>query len=191
MVEHKVLFLTERSPVHQEDALNFAPAGARVTMLRRPKEQVLFREIADAEFLVSEHAGEVDAEMMAPAPDLRLIQRLGSLTYDIDLGAAQRAGVMVCYWPLLSCVMVAEHMMMQMLALAKHLPEASADCPASRCDWGRPSRRTDENVFAYNWSGRTNVGAAAGPDDWDFGLWRDRGGIGAAAAWLCATRGAI
>jgi phosphoglycerate dehydrogenase-like enzyme len=87
MGEHKVLFLTERSPRHQEDALNAAPTGLRVTMLRQPKEAVLLREIADAEFLVSERAGEIDGELLAAAPHLRLIQRLGSLIYDIDLGA--------------------------------------------------------------------------------------------------------
>ena len=161
MAEHKVLFLTERSPRHQEDALNAAPAGLRVTMLRQPKEQVLLREIADAEFLISERAGEVDDALLAAAPNLRLIQRLGSLVYDIDLGAAQRAGVMVALWPVLSCVMVAEHMVMQMLALAKRLPEVSAVAQAA-ADWGRPARRTDENVFAYNWSGRTNVGGIFG-----------------------------
>jgi len=161
MSEHKVLFLTERSPVHQEDALNAAPAGLRVTMLRRPKEQVLLREIADAEFLVSERAGEVDAELIAAAPHLRLFQRLGSMVYDIDLGAAQRAGVMVCRWPLLGCIMVAEQMLMQMLAVTKHLPQLSA-IALEAADWGRPSRRTDENVFAFNWSGRNNVGGIFG-----------------------------
>lgn len=159
--EHKVLFLTARSPVHQEDALKVAPAGLDVVMLRRPKEQVLLREIADAEFLVSERAGEVDAEMLAVAPKLRLIQRLGSLVYDIDLGAAQRAGVMVSFWPLMGCVMVAEHMVMQMLALTKHLLEVNAIANAA-ADWGQPSRRTDENVFAYNWSGRTTVAGLFG-----------------------------
>jgi phosphoglycerate dehydrogenase-like enzyme len=99
--------------------------------------------------------------LIAAAPNLRLIQRLGSLIHDIDLGAAQRAGVMVSLWPVLSCVMVAEHMVMQMLALAKRLPEVSAIAQEA-AEWGRPSRRTDENVFAYNWSGRTNIGGLFG-----------------------------
>lgn len=92
---------------------------------------------------------------------MRLIQRLGSLVFDIDLGAAQRAGVMVALWPVLGCVMVAEHMVMQMLALVKHLPETAAIAQAA-ADWGRAARRTDENVFAYNWSGRANVGGIFG-----------------------------
>lgn len=161
MTESKVVFLTERSPRHQEEALAAAPSNLRVSILRNPKEQVLLREIADAEFLVTERSGEVDAALLAAAPKLRLVQRLGSMVYDIDLGAAQRAGVMVCMWPVQNCVMVAEHMVMQMLSLAKHLPEVS-HIAQDAADWGRPSRRTDENVFAYNWSERANVGGLWG-----------------------------
>ena len=67
MADHKVVFLTERSPRHQEDALNAAPAGLRVTMLRQPTEKVLLREVADANFLISERAGEVDGALLACA----------------------------------------------------------------------------------------------------------------------------
>ncbi len=98
--------------------------------------------------------------MIQAAPKLRLIQRLGSLYHDIDLGAAQHAGVMVCIWPDLGCVMVAEHMLMQMLALTKRLSEVGA-VTLDAGDWG-PARRTDENVFAYNWSQRTNIGGIYG-----------------------------
>jgi phosphoglycerate dehydrogenase-like enzyme len=158
--QHKVVFLTDRSPRHQQAALEVAPAACQVVMLRRPTEQALLREVAEAEFLVTERAGEVGAELIAHAPKLRLVQRLGSLVHDIDLGAAQRAGVQVCYWPVLSCVMVAEHMVMQMLDLAKRLPEVSAIALAAGA-WGA-SRRTDENIFAYNWSQRTGVGGLFG-----------------------------
>jgi phosphoglycerate dehydrogenase-like enzyme len=50
-----------------------------------------------------------------------LIQRLGSLTHDIDLEAAQAAGVLVAAWSVQVAIMVAEHMVLQMLALAKRL----------------------------------------------------------------------
>lgn len=156
----RVLFLTDRSPRHQESARQAAPPGLDIVMLRRPKPQVLEREIAAAEFLISERAGEIDADLIAAAPKLRLIQRLGSLTYDIDLGAAQRAGVMVCTWPILGCILVAEHMLMQMLALTKRLNEVRVVAEEAG-DWG-PSRRTDENVFAYNWSERTGIGGIYG-----------------------------
>ena len=105
----------------------------------------LLRELAEAEFFVSERVGEVDAELIAAAPHLRMIQRVGSMSFDLDLGAAQRAGVMVCLWPDLGCIRVAEHLVMQMLGLAKRLPEVTRIAQEAG-EWGRPSRRTDETL---------------------------------------------
>jgi phosphoglycerate dehydrogenase-like enzyme len=121
----------------------------------------MLHHLADAEFLISERAGEIDAELIAAGKKLRLIQRLGSLTYDIDVAAAQQAGIAVCAWPIHGCILVAEHMLMQMLALVKKLPEVNAIAEAAG-DWSRPAQRTDENVFAYNWSKRTGIGGIAG-----------------------------
>lgn len=151
-----VVFVTDRSPRHQQDVLAVAPPQCRVVMLRHPDRATLSAALADADVLVSERAGEVDAGLIAAAPRLRLIQRLGSMTYDIDLEAARRAGVAVSAWPVVGCVMVAEHMVMQMLALARRLPESVAIAHAAQ-DWGLAAKRTDENVFAYNWSGRTHL----------------------------------
>jgi phosphoglycerate dehydrogenase-like enzyme len=158
---YKVLFLTERSPRHQQDALASAPPDLAVTMLRHPSRAELLQHLADSEFLISERAGVIDGELIAAGPHLRLIQRLGSLTYDIDGAAAQAAGIAVCAWPIRGCILVAEHMLLQMLALVKKLPEAKAVAEAAG-DWGRPARRTDENIFAYNWSGRTDIDGIAG-----------------------------
>jgi phosphoglycerate dehydrogenase-like enzyme len=117
--------------------------------------------LPEAEFLISERAGVIDAEIIDAAKHLRLIQRLGSLTYDIDLEAAQAAGVPVSARPVEGSIMVAEHVVMQMLALAKRLGEVKAVAEEAR-DWGQPSRRTDENVFAYDWSGRKEIAAVYG-----------------------------
>lgn len=157
----KVVFVTRRSPRHQAGALATAPDACDVVMLSTPSRAVLLAQMAEAQVLISERSGVVDAELIRAAPQLRLIQRLGTLTHDIDIAAAQQAGVAVCYWPVLGCVRVAEHMVMQMLALTKRLPEASAAAQAAD-DWGRPSRRTDENIFAYNWTGRTGIGGLCG-----------------------------
>jgi len=166
----KVVFLTERGPRHQQAALAAAPEEVRVAMLHQPARTDLLAELADAAVLVSERAGVVDAEMIAAAPRLRLIQRQGSLVYDIDLAAAQQAGVAVCTRSVTGCVMVAEHMLMQMLALTKRLPVVSRLALAAD-DWERPSRRTDESVFAYNWTRRTDVGGLYGQTVgiWGFG----------------------
>ena len=92
---------------------------------------------------------------------MRLIQRLGSQTYDIDLAAAKAAGIPVCYTPVWSCLMVAEHMLMQMLALAKRLREMMVITQGAQ-DYGQPPQRCDEDYFAYNWAGRQNVAGLHG-----------------------------
>ncbi|MDI9546001.1 MAG: hypothetical protein QM346_00235, partial [Chloroflexota bacterium] len=82
---HEILFLTSRSPRHQQAAIEAAPAGCTVTMLRTPSPAEVIRQIGDAEFLISERAGFLDVDMIAAGAKLRLIQRLGSLSFDIDL----------------------------------------------------------------------------------------------------------
>jgi phosphoglycerate dehydrogenase-like enzyme len=157
MVEiHAVLFLTDRGQRHQQAALDSAPPELAVTILRRPAEEEVVRILPEFEFLISERSGTVSAAMIAAGQRLRLIQRLGSLTHDIDLEAARRAGVPVAAWPVQVAIMVAEHMVLQMLALTKRLGEVAAIANAAG-EWGQPSRRTDENTFAYDWSGRRGI----------------------------------
>lgn len=158
---HKLVFVTSRSPRHQAHAIAAAPPACRVVMLQDPDPAAVAHELDDAEFLFSERAGVVDRGLIAAGPRLRLIQRLGSLAYDIDLEAARTAGIPVCTMPVYGSVSVAEHMLMQLLALAKRLPEATAIAQAAE-PWGQPSQRTDENTFAENWSGRTDMHTLSG-----------------------------
>ena len=157
---HKTLFLTERGTRHQRDALLAAPPELEVAILRQPDAKLLHEYLVDAEFLISERVGVIDAEILASAPQLKMIERLGSMTDDIDLEAAKTAGVAVCYWPQRGVILVAEHLIMQMLGLAKRLREVEA-IAVEAGDWGE-SRRTDEDTFAYNWSGRAGIGGILG-----------------------------
>lgn len=164
-MRYRTLFLTERGLRHQQDALNAAPPELDVMILRQPDPATLRPLLAEAVFLISERAGVIDREMIAAAPNLKMILRLGSLAHDIDLDAARAAGVIVATWPQRGVIMVAEHLMMQMLALGKRLREVGAIAVAAG-DWGT-ARRTDEDTFAYNWSGRQGIG----------GLWQQTVGI--------------
>jgi phosphoglycerate dehydrogenase-like enzyme len=164
------LFLTDRGQRHQLAALKAAPPELEVIVRRRPPREELPALLPEVEFLVSERSGAIDADMIQAAGRLRLIQRLGSLVHDIDLQAARAAGVPVCAVPVRGARLVAEHMLMQILALAKRLPEASQAILSAGGDVERrgESRRTDEDTFAYNWSGLRGI-----VDLWDrtFGIW--------------------
>lgn len=161
MSHYNVVFTTERGQRHQQSALEAAPAELDITMLRQPERQTLLTHLAEADYFISERVGAVDAEMIQAAPNLKLILRLGSLTYDIDTEAAQKAGVIVCFWPLDGVIRVAEHLLLQMLALGKHLREAEAITLEAGPEWGE-SKRTDEDTFAYNWSQRQRVERLSG-----------------------------
>jgi phosphoglycerate dehydrogenase-like enzyme len=156
MMTHPTLWITHRGERHQQAALNSAPPEVAVTMRRSPSKEEILALLPEMEFLVSERTGVIDADIIAAGKSLRLIQRLGSQTHDIDLKAAKAAGIPVCYAPVRGCVLVAEHMLMQVLTLAKRTREMM-DVIAEGSDFGYPPRRCDEDYFAYNWSGRKGV----------------------------------
>jgi phosphoglycerate dehydrogenase-like enzyme len=153
---HKTVFTTERGLFHQQRALSAAPPELSITMLRQPDRHTLKTALADAEFLISERVGVVDADLIAHAKQLKLILRLGSLAYDIDINAARAAGVIVCRQPDAGTIAVAEHCIMQMLALGKKLREVERVALEAREDWCE-SKPVDEDTFAYNWSGREGI----------------------------------
>lgn len=152
---HRVVFVTSRAPVHQATALAAAPDELEVVMLQDPDRAVLMAAIHDAEFIVSERSGTIDAEVIDGAGPLRLIQRLGSRCHDIDLDAARRRRVPVCRWPLPGPAMVAEHVILQTLALTRRL-RSTGQVLHDGADYG-PPRPSDANTFAINWSAQTEV----------------------------------
>ena len=156
MDKHPTLFITHRGLFHQQAALGAAPANLDVTMLRTPTKEQVLELMPGKEFLISERSGSIDADIIHASKDLRLIQRLGSQTQDIDLDAAKAAGIPVCYLPIRTCINVAEHLMMQMLGVAKRVREM-VDVTLSADDFGHPPTRCDEDTFAYNWSGRDDI----------------------------------
>lgn len=132
---HKTIFTTERGQRHQQAALAAAPPALAaappaldVTILRQPDRPTLAATLAAADFLISERVGVIDAGLIGAAPKLKLILRLGSLTFDIDAGAAKAAGVAVCRWPAGGAIRVAKHIIMQLLALNRKLHGGVMPC---------------------------------------------------------------
>ncbi len=153
---YKTVLVTHRSKRHQQAMIDAAPDNVALVILQNPDKVELMSEIADATYLISERSGVIDRELLSSAPQLKLILRLGSLTHDIDLGAAQENDIIVCYWSQKSVIRVAEHAVMQMLILQKQFINARSTAMSASVEWGL-SKRTDENTFAYNWSNRSNV----------------------------------
>ncbi|MET3791409.1 NAD(P)-dependent oxidoreductase [Aquamicrobium terrae] len=151
----KALFLTNRAPRHQKIAMQAAPDFLDMTMLEAPSRDSILANIADAEVLITERSGVIDAGIVEAGRKLRLVQRLGRFTHDIDVAAVERAGAALCFSPLLVSTLVSEHVVMQVLALAKTYREA-AHAMLQPGDWPQP-RKCDENYFAYNWTGRTGM----------------------------------
>ena len=161
----KTLFLTHRGLFHQQNVLAAAPAGLEITLRRDASREEILSLLPEMEFLISEREDVIDAGMIAAGRKLRLIQRLGSQTWDIDLAAAKAAGIPVAYWPDRSTINVAEHCLMLTLALVKKMGEMQRIL--TRAEWERPPQRSDEDTFAYNWTERSGVGT----------LWEKTAGI--------------
>ena len=155
MSKPRVLFLTDRGERHQRAALKAAPLDLEVIMRRRPSEADLMALMPTVDFLISERYQPVTKEMLEAALRLKLIVRLGSLTYDIDMETALSTGVRVSLQPVLVSIYSSEHVMMMILAVLKRLGRSLE--AARTADHGLPARRTDENTFAFNWLNYTDV----------------------------------
>lgn len=153
---YRTLFVTDRGLQQQQWALEGAPPELDIVMRRSPPKEEILALLPEMEFFISERSGTVDAEMIAAGRKLRLIQRLGVQTWDIDLDAARTAGIPVCFMPVKSCQLVAEHVILQVLGLIKRIRELMK-VTEDGGDWGQSPRRCDEDHFAYNWTQRQNI----------------------------------
>ncbi|PKN84813.1 MAG: hypothetical protein CVU46_12980 [Chloroflexi bacterium HGW-Chloroflexi-8] len=155
-LKHPTLFITHRGERHQQAALASAPTELDITIKRSPTKEEIISLLPGKEFLITERSGQIDADIIQAGKDLKLIQRLGSMTYDIDLQAAKKAGIPVSFLPVQSCILVAEHMIMQILGCTKRVREM-IDVTLSADDFGNESKLCDEDYFAYNWSNRIGI----------------------------------
>ena len=91
--------------------------------------------VADVEALAVRSAARVSAEVLAAAPNLRVIGRAGVGVDSIDVAAATARGIVVLNTPFGNTITTAEHTMAMMLALARHVPRADAALRSGR--WQR------------------------------------------------------
>jgi len=83
-------------------------------------------DLAGAEGVIAGSVTRWDAAAIARAPKLRVISRVGVGYDNVDVAAADQAGVVVCYTPEAPTVSTAEHTIALMLAITKGLPASQA-----------------------------------------------------------------
>jgi D-3-phosphoglycerate dehydrogenase len=98
----------------------------------RPKAELL-ADIADADALLVRSATKVTPELIAAAPQLKIVARAGSGVDNVDLDAASARGIVVTNAPGGNSISVAEHAMALMLALARQV--ATADAAMKQQRW--------------------------------------------------------
>lgn len=96
-----------------------------LTVVASPAREELIRLAAEATVLVVATA-RVDAALLAAAPDLRLVHHQGVGYDNVDLAACRQARVAVALTPEGTAIGVAEHTLLLILALAKHLTRLDA-----------------------------------------------------------------
>jgi D-3-phosphoglycerate dehydrogenase len=121
-------------------------ASDQLEPLRRRGIEVLDRAGLSAEELAKEIGSchgvlvrsrtRITEELLAQAPNLRVVGRAGTGTDNVDLDAATRAGVVVMNVPGGNSVAAAEHTIALLCAMARHVPEAAASVRAGRWERG-------------------------------------------------------
>src|SRR3954447_11731209 len=93
------------------------------TIVSNPKE--FAQHLPQADALLVRSAVQVDQAVLSKAPKLRVIGRAGVGVDNVDLDAATAAGVLVMNTPGGNAISVAEHTLALMLAMARHIPQAT------------------------------------------------------------------
>jgi D-3-phosphoglycerate dehydrogenase len=110
-------------PVSALDVLR-SEAGWTIDARTGRSRAELFADLADADALMVRSATRVDAELLAAAPQLRVVARAGTGVDNVDVAAASARGVLVVNSPGANSISVAEHACALMLALARSVPAA-------------------------------------------------------------------
>lgn len=115
------------------------------TIVSNPKEYS--SHLADADALLVRSAVQVNKDVLAKAPKLRIIGRAGVGVDNVDLDAATEAGVLVMNTPGGNAVSVAEHTLALMLAMARRIPQATVSTKSGKWD--------KKNLIGFELRGKT------------------------------------
>lgn len=118
----KILHTASYSGLPWDILRSVAPYGFSVETLKSPNKECLIRQAADADYFLVSGRLPIDAEVLAAAPHLKMIQRTGVGTEMLDLDAIKQRGIPVYVNAGVNAQSVAEHTLTLMLACLKQLP---------------------------------------------------------------------
>ena len=123
-------------PISQEgiDLLRYELSEADIDVRLDLSPERLMTLVGDYTVLIVRSQTRVSETLLEKATHLQIIGRAGTGLDNIDLNAALRHGVLVVHAPRGNVCAVAEHTMLLLLALARHLPAANCSMKAGRWD---------------------------------------------------------
>ena len=105
----------------------------------------LLESVREAHGLVIRSGTRVTREVIECAPDLRVIGRAGIGVDNVDVAAATERGIVVVNTPEGNNITTAEHAIALLVALARHIPQATASMKA-----GRWEKKAFQGLELYN-----------------------------------------
>jgi len=126
---HRVLVADELSP---EGLEILRRAGLRVDVKVGMKPEELERVVGEYDAVAVRSATKITASVLDRAARLKVVGRAGVGVDNVDLEAATRRGVVVMNTPGGSSVTVAELALAMMLALSRHIAQATASVKAGK-----------------------------------------------------------
>ena len=115
----------------------FKRRGVEPTVVSKLTPEELLDMIPGFDGLAVRSATRVTPELLAKAPNLKVVGRAGIGIDNIDLEAATNAGVLVMNTPFGNAMTTAEHALALIFALVRHIPQASASTHAGKWEKSR------------------------------------------------------
>ncbi|WP_448659298.1 phosphoglycerate dehydrogenase [Sphingomonas sp. CJ99] len=130
----KVLISDKMSPLA---AQIFRDRGVEVDEITGKTPDELKAIIGQYDGLAIRSSTKVTKDILAHAPNLKVVGRAGIGVDNVDIPAASAAGVVVMNTPFGNSITTAEHAIALMFALARQLPEADASTQAGKWEKNR------------------------------------------------------
>jgi D-3-phosphoglycerate dehydrogenase len=134
MTKPKVLISDKMDP---NAAKIFAERGCDVDVITGKTPEELIAIIGQYQGLAIRSSTRVTKEILAAAPNLKVIGRAGIGVDNVDIPAASSKGVVVMNTPFGNSITTAEHAIALMFALARQIPEADVSTQAGKWEKNR------------------------------------------------------